>query len=482
MKEKSIKVNAIFSILKAFFGLIFPVITFPYASRVLLPEGIGKINFVNSIVDYFIIIAGLGISAYATRELSKVKEEPDKFTKLSKDFLLINFISTFISYALLFIAFIFSEKLQEYKTLLIISSIKILLTTFGIEWIYKAKEDFIYITIRTIIFQLVSLLYLFLFVHTSEDVNHYMIFTVISSVGSNICNIIYSKKYINYRSKDRLNIKIHLKPIFILFGTTIAVSIFTILDSSMLGFLANNSEVGYYSAATKINRMVLTLLAAINMVFAPRMSFYIEKDINEYNKLFKQGINVIEMLSIPMSCGIFLLAKPLTILFCGINYTSSIILMKILSPIIFIIIFGSFISDQIFVPNRKDLYTFIPVLAAAFINFTLNYLLIPKYGAVGAALSSLIAETFITIVKYILSFKFLNDSKMIISHLHEYIIATLIMGALLYFLTRILPNKLFYLLLETILSIILYFFVLLIFKNPYLNEMKEQIINKIRKN
>ena len=188
MAEKSLKKNAIYSFIKAFMNLAFPVITFPYASRILLPEGIGKVNFANSIVSYFIIIAGLGIGTYAIREAAKVRNDKTRLTKFSKEILSINLISTAIAYILFFIAFIFIPKLNPYRTMLLICSTKILFTTLGMDWFFAAIEDFKYITLRSVFFQAISLFFLFIFVRTKDDILRYTAFGIISSVGSNICN------------------------------------------------------------------------------------------------------------------------------------------------------------------------------------------------------------------------------------------------------------------------------------------------------
>ena len=146
-----------------------PIITFPYASRVLLPKGIGMVNFANSIVSYFVMIAGLGISGYATREASRLRNDKISLSKFCKEILTINFISTGIAYILFIIALLFIPKLHDYKILLLVSSSSILFTTIGIDWFYTSQEEFKYITIRSFIFQIISLVFLFTFVRSSKD-------------------------------------------------------------------------------------------------------------------------------------------------------------------------------------------------------------------------------------------------------------------------------------------------------------------------
>ena len=150
--NSSVKKNTIYSFLKAIFSLIFPVITFPYASRILLPEGIGKVNFANSIIDYFLLIAGLGIYSYAIREGAKLRTSRSEFTNFSKEIFCINLISTLVAYLLLAISIFLSSKLANYKILILLSSTKILFTTIGLEWVFVANEDFKYITIRSLLF------------------------------------------------------------------------------------------------------------------------------------------------------------------------------------------------------------------------------------------------------------------------------------------------------------------------------------------
>ena len=263
MAEKSLKKNALYSIIKEFMNLAFPVITFPYASRILLPEGIGKVNFANSIVSYFIMIAGLGIGTYAIREAAKVRNDKTQLTKFSKEILSINLIATAIAYILFFIAFIFIPKLNPYRTMLLICSTKILFTTLGMDWFFAAIEDFKYITLRSVFFQTISLVFLFIFVRTKNDILWYTAFGIISSVGSNICNLFYCTKFIDLRQKLKLELKKHLKPIFTFFGMTLATSIYTMLDTTMLGFLSTNTPVPTSSWSTPGSRFPMIIIPTL---------------------------------------------------------------------------------------------------------------------------------------------------------------------------------------------------------------------------
>ena len=181
LNNKSVKVNTILSLIQKIMNLCMPLITFPYASRILLPEGIGKVNFSHSITGYFSILAGLGISSYAIRECSKIRDDINKFSKMVKELFLINIFSMICSFLLLFLTLFFFDSLQPYILLTVICSSSIFFETIGLSWVYSSHEDFKFVTLTTIFFQILSLIYLFLFVKSSSDIIEYTIFGVIAT-------------------------------------------------------------------------------------------------------------------------------------------------------------------------------------------------------------------------------------------------------------------------------------------------------------
>lgn len=481
MAEKSLKKNAIYSFIKAFMNLAFPVITFPYASRILLPEGIGKVNFANSIVSYFIIIAGLGIGTYAIREAAKVRNDKTRLTKFSKEILSINLISTAIAYILFFIAFIFIPKLNPYRTMLLICSTKILFTTLGMDWFFAAIEDFKYITLRSVFFQAISLVFLFIFVRTKDDILWYTAFGIISSVGSNICNLFYYTKFIDLRQKLKLELKKHIKPIFTFFGMTLATSIYTMLDTTMLGFLSTNTEVGYYSAATKISHMVLSLITAVTAVLLPRMSLYINNnDMDSFKTLTNKTVSIVTLLSIPITAGLFLLAKPITLLFSGNEYIPAIIPMQVMTPIVFIISIASITGIRMLPAMNKEKLALISYITGAISNIICNAIFIPLYGALGAAIGTLVAESIVMGIQVIFLRHFIFNKDNFISLFHS-IIGTVIMGILIIVILKYINNIILQIIIASICGIIFYALCLVILRNKYFIEYIKLFANKLRK-
>lgn len=405
MSQKSLKKNAVYSFIKAFMNLAFPLISFPYASRILLADGIGKVNFANSIIEYFVMIATLGIGGYATREATRVRDDKSAHNKLCKEILIINLISTAVAYFFLFFAFVFVSKFSEYRILLIVCSTKILFTTIGMDWLYNAHEEYRYITIRSVFFQLLSLILLFTMVKTKDDYVAYAFMGVFSSVGSNICNIFYSRKFFNFFEKARLELKRHLKPIFIFFGMTCASKFHTALDSVMLGFMLNDVAVGYYSAANKIRSLVQGLITAVIYTFMPRSSYYLEKNrLDEYNVLVSKTINLSLFFSIPAALGIIIIARPLILLFSGEDFIGALPSMIIMAPIVFTVSLSAAITNVILTPNRLERYILYSEIIGFILNIILNTIFIPMWGVFGAAFATLIVESSIMLYRLISSF------------------------------------------------------------------------------
>ena len=184
---QSISKNFIFNLLKTLMSIIFPLITFPYASRILGVDNLGKVQYCNSIISYFSLISTLGISIYAVREGSKYKDSPSKLNKFCKEILLINSISTAFAYTVFCIFMIFFFK-YSYYMLMIVCSFTLFFNTYSIEWLYQIKEDYKYISIRAFVIQIISLLFLFIFVKTPSDYVKYAFIYIISSSGNFIFN------------------------------------------------------------------------------------------------------------------------------------------------------------------------------------------------------------------------------------------------------------------------------------------------------
>ena len=478
--SKSLKLNAFFNVVRNVLRLIFPLITFPYVSRVLMPEGIGKVNFANSIVMYFYTIASLGIGSYGIREAAKIRNDRLALAKFTKEMLSINMVSTLVSYILLAASLVFVKKFESYRILIIVNSSSIILNTIGFEWLYSALEEYGYITLRSIIFQIVSLALTFILVRNSDDVVNYALVSVISNVGSNVCNLIHARRYLDLKTKVKLEIKKHLKPIFLLFFSSIAITVFSILDTSMVGFIKDDVEVGYYTSASKIIRMIRDLFPAISTVMFARVSYYVgTKETQKIKEVTGQIFNLFYALSIPICMGFILLMKPILLLMCGSEFLPAVAVGQVMAPLVILSSISGYLSGAVLISfGREKIYMYVEV-GAALLDIVLNFAFIPKYGALGAGIATLITELVMFIVFHI-SVKNEISGVKIKKALVQYIISSVIMALVVYMEIKYLPlSPILQILLGAVSGALIYFVILVIMKNEFLQSSLNNLKLKI---
>lgn len=480
--SKSIAKNFIYNSLLKVLNLIFPLITFPYVARILFAEGVGKVEFSLSVIQYFILISQAGIPTYAIRECAKYRYNKEKLTKTVQEILLINLPMVLISYIFFFITIIFSKNFQNYKILLTIMSLEILTTNIGIEWFYQAIEEYRLITLRNILVKIFSLFLVFIFIKKESDYTKYGIILVLSVSLGYIYNFFYVNKYISlFKKYKNYNIKKHIKPIMILFGMSMSVSIYVNLDKVMLGLISGDKSVGLYTAANRIIKIIISLITSLGTVLLPRMSFYVHNNYRyEINKLISKAIDFILMLSIPAAIGIIMLSDSIILLFAGIDYIEAITCIKILSPIIIAIGLSNLIGIQILVSHGKEKLTLFSTLIGSIVNVMLNFILIPKFQQNGAAIATLIAELIVTVVQIIFAYSYIKGNvkfKNIIDYLLGCLSIIIICLGINY-LFEILVYKIA---LSVILSICSYIGFLYTIKNDLVCQIIHSILRKVRK-
>lgn len=394
VKKHSIVKNTIIYTIRILASLLFPLITFPYISRVLSPEGIGKYNFSNSVISYFSLLAALGISTYAIREGAKIRKNQKELERFAQEMFSINILSTIAAYIFFAIILFSVPRFNDYRLILFILSISIPLSTLGTEWIFNIFEDYIYITVRSIVFQFISLVLMFVMVKSPDDVNRYALITVISSAGSNILNYKYASKYFKHKIVLSKNMLAYLPSIIILFASTIASQIYINSDTTMLGFFKNDYAVGLYSSATKIYNILRSLLAAFITVLTPRMTFYFatRKHDNRYETLLKTSFNGYVAIVVPLGIGSACVASYMIKLLSGEEYLSATSALQILAIALVFSTLGSFVANEVLIITGQEKQILFATAFGAVINFVGNLILIPLMSYVGAALTTLISE------------------------------------------------------------------------------------------
>lgn len=478
-KNKSITINFIFNFLKTFSSILFPVVTFTYSSRILGVNGVGKVNFAKSIISYFSMFATLGMNYYGTREAAKLRDNRHKLSKFTHEMLLINGSTTVISYIALLIAILFVVRLKDYTLLLVVNSFSIFMMGMGMEWLYQALEEYRYIALRAMVFQGVALIIMLITVKSAEDVVNYAIVSVIASSGSYILNFFNSRKYIEFHWYGHYEIKKHLQPLVWLFALALSIELYTVLDSTMLGFFKGDYAVGRYTAAIKINKIVNTLITSLGVVLIPRLSYYIGRGEEEHFKsLVDKAYNFVFMLSIPACLGLFVLSYEIILLFCGSGFETAGYTMRLLVPIVLVIPFSVVTNQQTFVPLGKEKLILISTCAGAVTNFIFNFWLIPLYSENGAAVATVIAESVVAIICFINAKRSLGI-RAVFHQYYQYWIAGLPVLVLGVWVSKLKLSCVVTILITVALSAISYFSILLFMKNKYLFEMFNMIKTKI---
>lgn len=396
MKKKSLGINALLNGLRSALNLIFPLITFPYVSRVLSVEGIGIYNFSYIYVNYFLLLAGLGIATYAVREGAKYRNDKRKISTFSSEVFSINIISTIIAYLLLIISLLIFKNLHNYISTILIFSLQILFTTIGTEWIYTIYEDYSYITVRSIIFKIFSIILLFVFVKTPNDYVWYAGITVFSSVGSNILNFIHAHSFIKIRFVRPINIRKHLKPILIIFASTVAVTLYVSSDTTILGLLKNDYAVGIYSVAVKIYTLTNGLLGGLLIVTVPRLAMLLGNErMKDYTILLSQVINTITILIFPIATGLIMLSKEVILIIAGEKYLNSIFSLQIIAMALGFSIFSSIFDQCVLIPAKRERFVLRNTLITGVANVLLNFIMIPLISYDGAALTTVMSEAIV---------------------------------------------------------------------------------------
>ena len=464
-KYRSLKINMVLNAIKGALSIIFPLISFPYVSRTLGVNNLGKYNFSFSIIDYIVLLSGLGINTYAIREGAKLRENQKKINKFSSEMLSYNLLSTAVAYLLLGILLLIVPKFYSYRIYILILGIQVIFRTIGVEWLYSIYEDYLFITIRSIVFQMLSLVLLFVFVHDENDLWVYCVVTVFSNAGANLLNLIYSRRYVTFRLTTKIDFKKHTKPIMVLFATQLMTTIFVSSDTTILGFLCGDRSVGLYSVSTKIYTVMKTILSSAIVVSIPRLSAVLGDDRKDtFSSIAQDVYSTLLTFMVPIIFGIIVLRKELVLILSGKEYLESQTSLLILGFSLFFSMSAWFWGQSILVTNEKENVVFKSATISAVINVVLNFILIPFWQQNAAALTTLIAEA----ISFYIQWK---EGRKIVKFKNFYqISAKVFVGCLPIILWNIAVKKIVEnVILQTILifacSVVSYFLIEIILKN-----------------
>lgn len=388
----SIKKNFIYNSILTTASYIFPLITFPYVSRVLGVTNIGICNFVDSIINYFVLFSMMGVQTMGIREIAKVKGNKAQMSSAFTNIVVLNLIFVFIFSIILFIAIQIVPQFSEHKTLMYVGFGKLLATFMLIEWLYKGVEDFKYITIRSIIIRFLFVISVFVFVRKQDDYPIYFALLIIAEGVNAVINCIHARKYVKI-VLTQIRPFLYLSPFLVLGCYALLTQMYKSFNIVYLGFISNTTEVGYYTTATKLHTIFLALFSAFTGVMLPRMSSLIaSQKTEEFKKKIEQSYSVLVYFSIPVMVFGICYASDIIALISGPGYEGAVFPLMIVFPLVFIIGFEQILVHQILLPLKKDREVFINSTLGAIVGISANLLFVRSLGCIGSALVWTVSE------------------------------------------------------------------------------------------
>lgn len=380
---QSVRRNFLYYALLTAVRYVFPLLTFPYVTRVLGVTNIGICSFVDSIIDYFIIVSMLGTDLVGIREIARCRGDHKKLNEVFNGLFWLNSIITSIALVLLFIVTLNVDQLREHWQMMCIGGLKLLMNYMLIEWLYTGLEAFRYITTRTIIVRLLYVIAVFVFIHEQNDYPIYYLLTVSTIASNALINLLYSRKFVRLRLHG-IHLRLFVKPVMTMGVYQILTSMYTTFNVVFLGLVANKTEVGYYTTGSKLTNMVLVLFTAFTSVMLPRMSSIASDDMAFKDMLTKSN-RLLFTFSVPLFIFSFIFAPTIVGLIAGSGYEGAILPMRIMVLLIIIIGYEQIIIVQALAPLKKDSAILRNSIIGALTGLGLNIALVPIFKSVGTS-------------------------------------------------------------------------------------------------
>lgn len=475
MERKTLTSNFIFSLINQLLGVILPLITAPYVARVLGSIGNGQYSYAASIAQYFVVFSSLGFASYGQREIAKCEDNLEKRSKVFFEIFLMRLLPTLFSFLVFLFLGVFDIFNISGFLLMFAVSINILAVAFDITFFFQGLEEFKLLAIRTIIIRIVLICAIFIFVKSEQDVWIYALCSAGSSLGANLIMRVSLRgrlKKINFKD---MQFKRHIKPVLLLFIPNIAITLYTILDKTMINILTQGSQEykdysnGCYEQAYKINSLSLIFITVISPIFQSRNSIlFARNDIKKIKDNISFATEYVWRLSLPIVCGFIVLSNNLTSWFFGSGYEDVPLLMIIMSPRF---IFSGFIevfTTQTLLVVGKEKYISISTWIAAIVNFVLNLILIGYIGAAGAAIATAICEfcNFLFVFVIAIRLNFMTLKRFFVSAIKPFI-ASILMLAIIFIVQLYRNYSIISFFVITILGVAIYAVVLLALRDKF---------------
>ncbi len=479
--NKNLSKNYIYNLSYQVLLIVIPLITTPYISRVLGAEGIGTYSYTLSIVSYFTIFATFGTSIYAQREIAYCQDNAEKRSIIFYEILVFRAILSVLALTVYFLIIMNSQ----YKFVFMIQSLYIVGVATDVSWYFQGIEEFGKIVLSNAVARILNLICIFVFVNSVSDVSMYIFILAVFPVIGNIILWIYIRNNtIKIRLRD-IHPFSHILGAFQLFIPVVATQIYTVLDKTMIGLYTDTSvQNGFYEQAMGIIRLSLTIVTSLATVIIPKISFaFVKGDMEGIKRYMLKSYRFTWAIALPITVGVAMVAELFVPWFMGNGFGEVIMLMQLGSLIILFVGFSNVIGMQYLGPIRKQNITTATVIIGAIINLCMNLILIPRYFAIGAIISSVVAEGCITMCQLVYIICIRKDFKLkdIVCDCWRYVVAVLIMAFILCFIKQFMSPTIINTCIFVCIGGLAYILILLILKDDLLLDALKEMIKIIRK-
>lgn len=384
-------------------NFLFPLITFPYVSRILEPTGYGASEFALSTAQLFALVALLGVNTYGVRECARVRDDEVKMARVAQELMIIIGVWTVMVTAAYYVCVAYIPRFQASASLFYVAGALIPLTTIGVQWLMAANEQYAFMAIRNLVVKLAVIALMFLFVHNEQDAVMWVSISVLSTGLSSIANVAFVGKNLGWQKWSGLNWRRHLVPLVVFFSMVAATTIYTMLDSVMLGIMTSDVDVAYYNVAIKLKNVLVSIIAALAGVLIPRATYYLAKgQVDEYSKVVNLSMRAAFIYSLFAAAAVMIYADAIVSLLAGNQYAESVSVVEIVMPAVVFISFTQVTSSEILTPKGREKKLAVVYLGAGILDIALNVILIPVLRAEGAAVSTTIAELFVFVAQLVI--------------------------------------------------------------------------------
>lgn len=480
LKAKSAKKNYVYNVLYQVLLLIVPLITTPYISRVLGPEGVGQYSYAYSLITYFTLFAALGFGYYAQREIAANREDAYTRSKLFWEITLCRLLPTALCLGVNFIL-CFTRVYGDESALMLVMTCSIAAIAIDASFYFQGMEDFGKIVLRNTIVKIATVAMIFIFVNSSDDVWLYALINLGMSIVGNATLWVGLPGYlVRVRVKDIHPLR-HLPGTLKLFLPTIVISIYTVLDKTLIGIITqSDAENGFYEQADKVVKIALTVVTCLGTVMIPRNTAEFKRgNIDKLRSNIYFASKIVWFLGTALVFGISAVTFNFNGWFFGEGYEPVNRIMIMLSGLCLAIGMSSVLGVQYLVPTGRDKTFTLTVTAGAIVNTVLNIPLIIFFGAFGAAIATIIAECSVTGVQLFCVRKELSVSKILFGGIKN-IIAGAIMFAAIFPMSLYLPSNIGFTVLIVLAGAAIYFLALFILRDKFFLDNTKAVFGKVK--